>query len=146
MSDHETKAVDAAERGAFEAWANAEGVFDWQWCKEFAWKVWLARAARRAPPQAASPCQEIRDSGDALALFQLQRQVEGLTAQVLAFQRSAEPFAALFNKSSGRIPTERLSFSHWHELANTWNGSMGLKQHTPEEIKKIIDNLTFGGA
>lgn len=79
-----------------------------------------------------------------LALFQLQQQVESLTAQVLTFQRVMEPFAALVNKSSGRIPVERLSFSHWHELTAEWNKSMGLKPHTHEEIKKLVDNLTFG--
>ena len=98
------------------------------------------RPGLAAVPSPAAPAEPPAP----ITLFQLQRQVESLTAQVLAFQAATAPFAELVNKTKGRIPVELLSFSHWHELTTVWNKSMGLKPHTPAEIAAILDNLKSG--
>lgn len=44
-------------------------------------------------------------------------QAEKAEARAERLAKAAEPFVALFRTTSGRIPTERLSFAHWHELS-----------------------------
>lgn len=38
-------------------------------------------------------------------------------------RKAVEPFAALVRESDGRIPTERLSFEHWHNLTKAFSAS-----------------------
>lgn len=43
-------------------------------------------------------------------LFEIHAEMQGMRA-------AAAPFVRLVTETSGRIPTERLSFANWHDLA-----------------------------
>lgn len=49
--------------------------------------------------------------------FPLEAQVEQLRAKLSALREAARPFVRLMKGTSGRIPTERLSFADWYALA-----------------------------
>ena len=47
----------------------------------------------------------------------IEAQVEQLRAELTALREAVQPFVRLMKGTSGRIPTERLSFADWHALA-----------------------------
>ena len=47
----------------------------------------------------------------------IEAQVEQLRAELSALRDAVRPFVRLMKDTSGRIPTERLSFADWHALA-----------------------------
>ena len=49
--------------------------------------------------------------------FPIEAQVEQLRAELTALREAVQPFVRLMKGTSGRIPTERLSFADWHALA-----------------------------
>ena len=45
----------------------------------------------------------------------------GESAELAALREAVKPFAAIFNETSGRIPTERLSLANWYDLVKAFN-------------------------
>ena len=52
----------------------------------------------------------------------IEAQVEQLRAELSALREAVQPFVRLMKSTSGRIPTERLSFADWHALAKVSAG------------------------
>ena len=52
----------------------------------------------------------------------IEAQVEQLRAELAALRVAVRPFVKLVEGTSGRIPTERLSFADWHALVKVGAG------------------------
>lgn len=52
--------------------------------------------------------------------LELSQVSQATTARELRLLKAMKPFADLVSTTSGRIPYERLSAAHWHELAKEY--------------------------
>lgn len=62
----------------------------------------------------------------------IEAQVEQLRAELSAIREAVQPFVKLMKGTSGRIPTERLSFADWHALAKVGAGNTADKRPNAE--------------
>ena len=64
----------------------------------------------------------------------IEAQVEQLRAELSALREAVQPFVRLMKSTSGRIPTERLSFADWHALAKVSAGDTATTEMPNAEV------------
>jgi hypothetical protein len=64
--------------------------------------------------------------------FPIEAQVEKLRAELSSLRDAVRPFVRLVKDTSGRIPTERLSFADWHALAKVGDDGTADKRPNAE--------------
>jgi len=62
----------------------------------------------------------------------IEAQVEQLRSELHALRDAVRPFVRLVKDTSGKIPTERLSFADWHTLAKVGDGDTAIERPNVE--------------
>lgn len=105
--------------------------------------AWMSDMSIHGIRWAGSPLANLPPAGSKLYLLPpdsiTRAEHEALKGELAALRKAVNPFVAIVYGTSGRIPTERLSFANWHDLTKAFGEFQRLPDVVPGQCPHCGD-------